>query len=91
MVKGGLNCDPKGLIYESYRIANISPEECRTIFLDWALSLPTDINVTEALTELQQNYEDDHFHHPMTLLIRDGLGTTTRAKRRNRKPPRNLG
>ena len=38
MTKGDLN-DPKGLIYESYRIPDISPPECRSIFLDWALSL----------------------------------------------------
>jgi len=32
--------DPKGLIRESYRIEGIGMAECRSIFLDWALSLP---------------------------------------------------
>ena len=32
--------DPKGLIREAYRIDGITAGECRSIFLDWALSLP---------------------------------------------------
>ena len=39
MKKGDEN-DPKGLIFEAYRIDGITLPECRTIFLDWALSLP---------------------------------------------------
>ncbi len=87
MAKGGLACDPKGLIYESYRIAKISPEECRTIFLDWALSLPEGMDVAVALEELRQNYENENFHHPMTRLIRDGL-TGAALVRRRRKTSR---
>ena len=29
--------DKKGLVYEAYRIDGIVAEECRSIFLDWAL------------------------------------------------------
>jgi hypothetical protein len=32
--------DPKGLVRESYRIEGITPGECRSIFMDWALSIP---------------------------------------------------
>ena len=32
-MKGDPETDPKGLIYEAYRIENITPAECRTIFL----------------------------------------------------------
>ena len=32
--KGNLSIDPRGLIFESYRIENITIEECRMIFLD---------------------------------------------------------
>ena len=38
-MKGDLD-DPKALIQEAYRIENIARSECRSIFLDWALSLP---------------------------------------------------
>jgi hypothetical protein len=30
--------DPKGLIRESYAIEGITPQECRSILIDWALS-----------------------------------------------------
>ena len=32
--------DPKGLIRESYRIEEITPPECKTIFFDWAIQVP---------------------------------------------------
>ena len=35
--KGNLAIDPRGMIYESYRIEAVSIEECRMIFLDWAM------------------------------------------------------
>jgi hypothetical protein len=38
--KGNLEIDPRGMIYESYRIEGISLEECRMIFLDWAMNTP---------------------------------------------------
>ena len=34
--------DPKGLIREAYRIEGISEPECRSIFMDWALSSDKD-------------------------------------------------
>mgnify|MGYP000087492773 CR=1 FL=1 len=37
MAKGDA-LDPKGLIEESYKIDGIVAPECRSIFLDWALS-----------------------------------------------------
>ena len=32
--------DPKGLVREAYMIEGITLPECRSILLDWALSLP---------------------------------------------------
>ena len=40
-MKGDHN-DPKALIRESFNIEGITIEECRSIFLDWALSLPNE-------------------------------------------------
>jgi hypothetical protein len=31
--------DPKGLIREAFRIDGITDAECRSIFVDWALSV----------------------------------------------------
>ena len=41
--------DPKGLVRESYRIDGITPGECRSIFVDWALSLPVGRSTPDAL------------------------------------------
>ena len=38
--KGNLSIDPRGMIFESYRIDGITIEECRMIFLDWHLKVP---------------------------------------------------
>ena len=41
MPKGEHPADPRGLILEAYGM-QLPPEDCRTIFLDWALGLPED-------------------------------------------------
>ena len=46
MRKGELDVDPRGLILEAYRM-QLGPEDCRTIFLDWALGLPGGTGPTE--------------------------------------------
>ncbi len=89
MNKGDRKCDPKGLIYESYRIDGISISECRTIFLDWALSLPDGIEMTEALHELISTFGVKRADHPMTILLREGLTSTPNRHRRSRR--RTLG
>ena len=51
MMKGDYD-DPKALIRESFNIEGIKIEECRSIFLDWALSLPNDVDTTETISLL---------------------------------------
>ena len=48
--------DPKGLVRESYRIEGITAGECRSIFLDWALSLVVGQDVPAALNRLIAEY-----------------------------------
>ena len=83
--------DPKGLIFESYRIEGITKSECRTIFLDWALSLPLEQDTGAALAGLIAHYQPDHAAHPMTEVLTEGLGTMTAPRRRGgwRSRPRN--
>lgn len=64
--------DPKGLIRESYRIDRIGPQECRSIFLDWALSLPVGGDAQAAIGNLLAQYGDDSPDHPMTAVLREG-------------------
>lgn len=74
--------DPKGLIRESYRIAGIGPAECRSIFLDWALSLPSERDSGSAISNLLARYETGAPDHPMTQVLRDGQTTLTAPRRR---------
>ncbi|MGB1389240.1 MAG: hypothetical protein ACPG61_10175 [Paracoccaceae bacterium] len=74
--------DPKGLIRESYQIEGISAPECRSIFLDWALSLPEAENSKTAIQALLDQYGTDAPDHPMTTVLQDGLTTIATPRRR---------
>lgn len=77
--------DPKGLIRESYRIDGITASECRSILVDWALSLPTDSDQGAAAARLLARPRDAA--HPMTALLTEAArlpppGPEGRGKRR---------
>ena len=74
--------DHKGLIREAYRIEGITLPECRSIFLDWALSLPADCDQKQALTALHAIYATDEADHPMTQVLSEGLQSAQAPKRR---------
>ena len=80
MMKGDYN-DPKALIRESFNIEGINIEECRSIFLDWALSLPNDVDAKKIIPLLIDKYNDKK-EHPMLLTLREGLITTISPTRR---------
>ncbi|MBW4708716.1 hypothetical protein KX928_13080 [Roseobacter sp. YSTF-M11] len=89
-MKGDEN-DPKGLIFEAYRIDGITKSECRTIFLDWALSLPVERETGRVLTALLATYKADNPKHPMTEVLTEGLVGMSTPRRRGgwRSRPRN--
>lgn len=74
--------DPKGLVRESYRIEGITPGECRSIFMDWALSLKVDADHPAAIAVLLAHYGAEHPDHPMTATLRAGLEPPTAPMRR---------
>ncbi|RKF15174.1 hypothetical protein D6850_10050 [Roseovarius spongiae] len=74
--------DRKELILESYRIDGIGPGECRSIFLDWALSLPDGQDQRQAIEAMLGRYAAAHPDHPMTQVLRDGLEAPERPRRR---------
>jgi len=88
-MKGDTN-DPKGLIREAYRIEGIGTEECRSIFVDWALSLPTTVAPEVAIPALLVRHGAPD--HPMTAVLREGLvPAVARGRRggwRGRRPRR---
>ena len=73
--------DPKGLIFEAYRIEGITKAECRSIFLDWALSLSGERDTHVALRALLLVHGDDPAH-PMSEVISEGLHTIATPRRR---------
>ncbi len=89
-MKGDQN-DPKGLIFESFRIEGIDKSECRSIFLDWALSLPIEQDTSRVLRVLIAQYEALDPKHPMIEVMQEGLTGMAAPRRRGgwRARPRN--
>ena len=82
MTKKGDSHDPKGLVFEAYRIDGITDAECRTIFLDWALSLPDGIEAAPQIDALLGRYAGDFPDHPMTGVLREGQARAAAPRRR---------
>lgn len=74
--------DPKGLVRESYRIDGITLGECRSIFMDWALSVPLTIDTPDAIRTLLAEYSPANADHPMTGVLTEALTAPTAPRRR---------
>ena len=74
--------DPKGLVRESYRIEGITPGECRSIFMDWALSIPVGRSVADAVRVLIATYALPQPEHPMSAVLQDALTQPAAPRRR---------
>ena len=82
--------DPKGLIRESYLIDGITAAQCRSIFLDWALSLPPDADTGAPIRALLERYGHGAPDHPMTATLHAGLAPSLPPKRRGGRAVRVL-
>lgn len=74
--------DPRGLISEAYRM-ELTPEDARAIFLDWALGLPEGGGRAE-IERLLATYGPGAPGHPMTAVLREGLEPPRPRGRRRR-------
>ncbi|WP_370160421.1 hypothetical protein [Limimaricola soesokkakensis] len=83
--------DPKGLVREAYRIEGISIEECRSIFLDWALSLPEGQESGMAIRRLLERHATAPEGHPMTRVLTEGLDVSPEPRRRGGRAGRAAG
>ena len=84
--------DPKGLVRESYRIEGITGGECRSIFVDWALSLAPGVDPREAMRVLIATYGmDEAKDHPMTAVLTEGLTESPAPRRRGGRAGRLSG
>jgi len=80
--------DPKNLIAESYQIEGITSSECRSIFLDWALSIPLENDSTLLISKLLIYYQNESEDHPMTLLLSSSLEVKGENRRTGRRRSR---
>lgn len=80
--------DPKGLVRESYAIEGITAGECRSIFMDWALSLPVDFSIPDAVRVLLAEYALGAPDHPMSGVLRDGLEMPDHPRRKGGRAAR---
>ena len=74
--------DPKSLIADSYAIDGIDAAQCRSIFLDWALSLPDGLPVASAARQLLARHSARGPDHPMTAILREAASGPPSAPRR---------
>lgn len=81
--------DPKNLIRESFRIDGITSAECRSIFVDWALSVPAGVDPVQAIRFLLDRYAPKAAPgdqpHPMVEVLVEG------AKSLPQTPPKRRG
>ena len=82
MTEKHLDLDPTGLIREAYRIDGIGAPECRSIFLDWLLGLPSGTDASVAAKEILASHADKPSDHPMTQVLNDAVSGSARARRR---------
>jgi hypothetical protein len=82
------DADPKNLIRESYAIDGITLGECRSIFIDWALSLPVSADVPAALCTVIAHYAAPHPDHPMSAVLNEGLSAPEPPRRRGGRAAR---
>jgi len=79
MAKGDA-LDRKGLIEEAYKIDGITAAECRSIFLDWALSFDGDVAV--GIAAVIEKHAGEPTDHPMSVVLREGQAPPVAPKRR---------
>ena len=66
--------DPRGLIYESYRIEGIGKSECRSIFLDWAIGVPIGQDSSEFVRKLLGRFGAGIPRTPYDRRVESSLG-----------------
>lgn len=82
--------DPKNLIREAYKIEGIGDAECRSILVDWALSL-SGIEPRAAISALLERHADAPAGHPMTRVLQEGLSEAATPRRRGGRAARVTG
>ena len=80
MVENHPEIDPRGLIREAYNM-DIGAQDARTIFLDWALGMPTGAE-RDAAKQLLAIYQDGSPDHPMTQVLQEASCSDVKPRTR---------
>lgn len=64
--------DPRGLFQDSYLIEGIVMEQCRSIFMDWALGSKLE-SAQDDMQALLAHYGPQYPDHPMTAVLKEGV------------------
>ncbi|GLQ34228.1 hypothetical protein GCM10007939_05110 [Amylibacter marinus] len=88
--KGDLEIDPRGMIYEAYRMEPITVADARVIFLDWAMEAAK-ADMRADLELLLRTYGQHAPDHPMTQVIKEGLSQSAIKGRRGGRSGRMRG
>ncbi|MFW8636200.1 hypothetical protein [Cribrihabitans pelagius] len=81
-MQGRIEQDPRGLIFECYRIEGITEAQCRSIFFDWALGVAAERDALTDIRSLLEIYGGRHPEHPMTAVLQQGLEQQAAPRRR---------
>lgn len=74
--------DAKDLMHDVFQMEDITAPDCRTVFMDWALSRADLRDSEEALKSLIAHYEPGFPHHPMIAVLKEGLVRNIKTGRR---------
>lgn len=82
-----VRADPRGLIAEAYRMEGLGPQECRSIFFDWALGRAPEEGDPAAAARLHAHYAAAAPDHPMTAVLAENAASprADRPRRRGRR------
>ncbi len=83
--------DPKNLVRESYQIEGITLDQCRSILVDWALSVRHGLSMHDALRAVIAVYATGAPDHPMTAVLHEGLSAPEEPRRRGGRAGRAHG
>jgi len=75
--------DPKNTFGKAYSMPDLTVEECRTVFLEWVISIEGE-NSASYVTAVLEEFSPAYPTHPLTQLLQAALQGRAVSKRRNR-------
>ncbi|PZX18523.1 hypothetical protein LX81_01157 [Palleronia aestuarii] len=74
--------DPNGVIAEAFAMEGLTKADCRSIFLDWVLSLGPEMRPEDGVSVLLSRHAAAPPGHPMVEVLKEALAAPPRRGRR---------